>query len=183
MRPIHKPEDMVGIKMRTMSDKYIIAAFEALGASAVSVPYSELYTALSQSLVDGADNPFLNIYNSKHNEVATYLSETRNVFSVANLCVADVAYDALPDEWKQLFDETCVECLDIGCNTAIDKSAIEAREFLVANMKFNTLTDEEYDAFREATSSVWDMAKSDLGEEYWNQVMQEIDRIEKELDK
>lgn len=183
VRPIHKPEDMVGIKMRTMSDKYIIAAFEALGASAVSVPYSELYTALSQSLVDGADNPFLNIYNSKHNEVATYLSETRNVFSVANLCVADVAYDALPDEWKQLFDETCVECLDIGCNTAIDKSAIEAREFLVANMKFNTLTDEEYDAFREATSSVWDMAKSDLGEEYWNQVMQEIDRIEKELDK
>ena len=82
-----------------------------------------------------------------------------------------------------MFDETCVECLDIGCNTAIDKSAIEAREFLVANMKFNTLTDEEYDSFREATSSVWDMAKSDLGEEYWNQVMQEIDRIEKELDK
>ena len=46
VRPIHKPEDMVGIKMRTMSDKYIIAAFVALGASAVSVPYSELYTAL-----------------------------------------------------------------------------------------------------------------------------------------
>lgn len=183
VRPIHKPSDMVGIKMRTMSDKYIIASFEALGASAVSVPYSELYTALQQGLVDGADNPFLNIYNSKHNEVTTYLSETRNIFSVANLCVADVAYDALPSEWQTLFDEVCAECLDIGCNTAIDKSAIEAREFLTQNMVFNTLTDEEYDLFKEATAGVREMAKEEIGEEFWNSAMEEISRIESELGK
>ena len=183
VRPIHTPADMVGIKMRTMSDKYIIAAFEALGASAVNVAYSELYTALSQNLVDGADNPFLNIYNSRHHEVTKYLSETRNIFSVANLCVADNAYDQLPAEWQQIFDEVCAECQEIGCNTAIDTSAIEAREFLVENMEFNTLTEEEYDLFREATAGVREQAKADMGEEYWNEVMQEIERIEQELGK
>lgn len=183
IRPIYTPDDMKGIKMRTMSDKYIIAAFEACGASAMSVPYSELYTALQQGLVDGADNPYLNIYNSKHNEVTKYLSETKNIFSVANLCVANNAYEALPAEWQKLFDETCAECFDIGCNTAFDKSAVEAREYLTSHMQFNTLTDEQFKLFVDKTASVREMAKKELGDEVWNSIEAEIARIEKEQGK
>lgn len=181
VRPIEKPEDFNGIKMRTMSDKYIIGAFNALGASSIAIPYSELYTSLQQGLADGADNPYVNILNAKHYEVTKYLSEIRYIYCTTNLCVSDLAYSALPDEFKEIFDETCLECFEIAAANYKHPQTIAAIEFLSGEMEYNVLDEEQVKPFVDATANLRDDARDELGEERWNEVIMEIERIEEKL--
>jgi tripartite ATP-independent transporter DctP family solute receptor len=62
VRPIETPEDLAGIKLRTPPDPITVDIFEALGASPTPLPFSELYIALQQGVVDGQENPLMNIY-------------------------------------------------------------------------------------------------------------------------
>ena len=62
-RPINTPADMKGLKIRVVQSEMSINIINALGGSAVPMSYSDLYTALSQGVVDGQENPFMNIYS------------------------------------------------------------------------------------------------------------------------
>src|SRR4030042_1420305 len=74
VRPIFTPQDMKGLKVRVVQSEMSINILNALGASAVPMFYSELYTALSQGVVDGQENPFANIWDSKFFEVQKDMS-------------------------------------------------------------------------------------------------------------
>lgn len=182
-RPIYTPDDFKGVKMRTMSDPYIISAFESFGASSLNIPYSELYTSLDQGLADGADNPYANIYNAKHYEVAKYLSDTRCFYCCTNLCVAGNAYDALPDEWKVLFDEVCEECFEIAATNSTSTNTMEAMDFLKAHMEYNDISAEQMKLFEDATADLREKAAAEMGSDYYNRVCAEIERIKAELGK
>jgi len=85
-RPINKLEDLKGLKIRVMSDPIMIETFNTLGALATPIAYGELYSALKQGVVDGAENPFVAIYAMKFYEVAKYLSITNHFYDL-NLVV------------------------------------------------------------------------------------------------
>lgn len=72
--PITKPEDLAGLKLRTPPDSMTIDIFTALGANPTPLAFSELYIALQQGVVDGQENPLVNIYSSKLHEVQKYIS-------------------------------------------------------------------------------------------------------------
>ncbi|MGA1846539.1 DctP family TRAP transporter solute-binding subunit [Deferribacter abyssi] len=72
VRPIVKPEDAKGIKFRIMSSKVLEEQFKALNAIPVTMSFSEVYTALQQGVVDGAENPWSNYYTKKFYEVQKY---------------------------------------------------------------------------------------------------------------
>lgn len=73
-RPVRTPEDLNGMKIRVMSSPKMIELIETLGASPTSVPWGELYTALQQKMVDGAENNPPSFYTSRHFEVCKYFS-------------------------------------------------------------------------------------------------------------
>lgn len=183
VHPIYTPDDFKGVKMRTMTDPYVLGAFQAFGASCLNIAYSELYTSLDQGLADGADNPYANIYNAKHYEVTKYLSDTRCFYCCTNLCVSGAAYDALPDEWKTLFDEVCQECFEIAAKNSTSENTMEALNFLKENMEYNDITAEQMKLFEDATADLREQAAAEMGEETWNRITTEIDRIKQELGK
>ena len=88
-RPINTPADMKGLKIRVVQSEMSINIINALGGSAVPMSYSELYTALSQGVVDGQENPFMNIYASKFYEVQKFLSVTRHQYSTLPLIISE----------------------------------------------------------------------------------------------
>lgn len=183
VRPIYTPDDFKGVKMRTMTNPYVLGAFEAFGASCLNIPYAELYTSLDQGLADGADNPYANIYNAKHYEVTKYLSDTRCFYCCTNLCVSGAAYDALPDEWKAIFDEVCKECFEIAATNSTSENTKEALDFLKANMEYNDISDDQMKLFEDATADLREKAAAEMGEETWNRITAEVARIKTELGK
>jgi TRAP-type C4-dicarboxylate transport system substrate-binding protein len=78
-KPIEKPEDLKGMKIRTPENRMTISIFKALGANPAPLTYSELYLALSQGVFDGQENPITNIharnFTKSRNSSATYHNE------------------------------------------------------------------------------------------------------------
>jgi tripartite ATP-independent transporter DctP family solute receptor len=71
-RPIEKPSDLAGMKIRVMASATSIKMVEALGGAATPIPFGELYTALAQGVVDGAENNPPSFYLSRHYEVCKH---------------------------------------------------------------------------------------------------------------
>ena len=73
-KPIRSPDDLPGMKIRVQQSQTSIAMIQSMGGSATPISYGELYTALQQGVVDGAENNLPSFYRSRHYEVAPYLT-------------------------------------------------------------------------------------------------------------
>ena len=80
VRPIVKPEDLAGMKIRVPVSPMWTSLFQALGASPVSINFNEVYSALQTHIVDGQENPMIAIHSGKLYEVQKYLSLTRHMW-------------------------------------------------------------------------------------------------------
>src|SRR5919112_64651 len=80
-RPIHKMEDIQGLKIRTILNPLYIDMLNTLGANAVPMPFTELYTALETRTVDGQENPYSTVEASKFYEVQKYFSNTKHIYN------------------------------------------------------------------------------------------------------
>ena len=104
-RPVARLEDLSGIKLRVMQNNVYLDSFKLLGANAVPLPFSELFSALETNTVDGQENPFNTILSSKFYEVQKYLSITNHVYSPWVVLVSKKWWDQLSkDEHKVLLD-------------------------------------------------------------------------------
>jgi tripartite ATP-independent transporter DctP family solute receptor len=101
IRVIKTPEDLKGLKIRTMENEIHAAYFRALGANAVPIPGPEIYNALQQKVVDGQENPYINIWNFKWYEVQKYCSETGHLYSPAVIVFSKQTWDKLPADIQQ----------------------------------------------------------------------------------
>ena len=80
-RPITKPEDLEGLKIRVIPNPVFLETFKAFKANPVPMPFAELYGALEAKAVDGQENPFAVILSNKFYEVQKYVSATNHVYA------------------------------------------------------------------------------------------------------
>lgn len=104
VRPIHSPEDLRGIKLRTPRSIWRVKLFQALGANPTPMAYSEVFVALQTGVMDGQENPLVQIQSSRFHEVQDYLSLTGHVYSPAYV-VGGAAWSRLPEEVRQILSE------------------------------------------------------------------------------
>ncbi|MGH8430468.1 MAG: DctP family TRAP transporter solute-binding subunit, partial [Solimonas sp.] len=94
-RPVAKMEALDGIKLRVMQNEVFLNSFKTLGANAIPLPFSELFSALETKAVDGQENPFNTTLSSKFYEVQKYLSVTNHVYSPWIVLVSKKWWDGL----------------------------------------------------------------------------------------
>lgn len=104
-RPINLPDDMKGLKMRTMENPVHIQAYKGFGIIPTPMAFSEVFTALQQGTVDGQENPLSVIVSNKFEQVQKHLSLTGHVYSPGIFLMNKAAFDKLPDADKQHFLE------------------------------------------------------------------------------
>lgn len=163
--PIKKPEDLKGIKLRTMENPLHLAFFKMLGANPTPMSFGELYTALQQGTVDGQENPVALVYTSKFYEVQKFYSLTGHVYSATMLVANDDFFAKMPpDLWK------IVE--DAGRRYVVEQrklAEVQELEFLEElkrqGLQINELTPEEKQLFIDATLPVYDQFKDVIGQE------------------
>ena len=112
VRPINKPEDLNGLKIRSMTAPVMIETIRALGANPVPVAWAETYLALQQGVADGQENPHVNTYGAKLYEVQKYVSMTGHVYTAHVLLINDKFYQGLPADMQKLFVTTAKEVID-----------------------------------------------------------------------
>lgn len=100
-RPIAKLEDLADVKLRVMQNNVFLDSFKALGANAVPLPFSELFTALETRAVDGQENPFNTVLSSKFYEVQKYLTISNHVYSPWIVTVSKKWWDTLTPAEKR----------------------------------------------------------------------------------
>lgn len=97
-RPITKPEDLAGLKIRVTPDKVRLETFRVLGAEPAPLAFGELYSALQQGVFDAQENPLSIIYGSSFFEVQKYLSLTGHVWGAACLVVSKPVWNRIGKE-------------------------------------------------------------------------------------
>ncbi len=102
--PIVLPKDCKGLKFRIMSSRVLAAQFKALGASPQVLPFSEVYSALEQGVVDGCENPWSNLYTKKFYEVAPYTTESYHGYLGYVLVTNAKFWDSLPPKIRKILD-------------------------------------------------------------------------------
>ena len=154
---VHTPADMKGLKIRTMENEYHMAHFNALGANAIPMAFSEVFTALQQGAIDGQENPYINIYTQGMHEVQGYVIETAHIFDVIPLLISKTSYDALPDDYREIFDEICADSVPEEWEAAKEANDMYKQKIIEnGHCQIIELTPEERQAFRDAAQPVYD---------------------------
>ncbi|MEY4749551.1 MAG: hypothetical protein RIQ60_1765 [Pseudomonadota bacterium] len=152
-KAISKPEDMKGMKMRTPPDAVTVDIMQSLGAEAQQIKFAELYVALQQGVVDGQENPLMNISASKLYEVNKYISLTGHKYEMTPFLMSKRSWDKLSDADKKALQEAATEA------TALQrKLSQEADDKLIAELKAKGVQINVADkaAFEKATEKVDD---------------------------
>lgn len=102
-RPLVKPSDAEGLKFRIMSSKVLEEQFKVIGANPQVLPFSEVYSALQQGVVDGQENTLSNIYTKKFHEVQSYLTISNHGYLGYLLVTNKIFMNKLPDDLKEIF--------------------------------------------------------------------------------
>lgn len=173
---VHTPDDLKGVKIRVMPDPIQTATWEALGCAVTPVPYSELYTALQQKMVDAQENPPSNIVSSKVYELQSYMVMTNHNFTVTIPAASPVLWNKLSEGDKALIREVMIEAQNAGrAKTA------ELAEGFISQMEADggtqviRLTNEELMAFQEKVKGVWPKVEEQMGSEAYNQLIQFVE--------
>ena len=104
-RPVTKPVDLKGMKIRVPPEFHLQALFESLGAVVTQIAWPEVYMALAQKVVDGQENPLNAIYYAKFYEVQKQVALTRHAYSCLIPIVSTKTWAKLNAEQKQILKE------------------------------------------------------------------------------
>lgn len=160
-REVHTPKDMAGLKVRVMENPLHISHFNALGASAIPMAFSEVFTALQQGAIDGQENPWSNIFASRFYEVQDYVIKTGHIYDVLPMLYSEVLWNNLTPEQQKLIREAAAESNIY--QRELCYSDEDATEKKVRDLGRNTiieLTPEERQAFFDATAKVYEEASA-----------------------
>jgi tripartite ATP-independent transporter DctP family solute receptor len=113
-RPINTPEDLRGLKMRTMENPIHIEAYRQLGIQPTPMAFTEVFTALQQGTVDGQENPLTVIQSAKLDQVQKNLSLTGHVYSPAIILMNKTQWDRLSAADREAFLASAREAVKVN---------------------------------------------------------------------
>jgi tripartite ATP-independent transporter DctP family solute receptor len=172
--PVTKLEDIKGLKIRTIQSPIPVELFNALGANAVPLPYTELYTALETGTVDGQENPSANIINAKFYEVQKYMTLTRHQYNPQIVLVSKKFWDGLNDEEKAVLQQAAVEARDFQRKVSREQDAAALEEIRKTGMEVSELSPEETQKLRDAVKPMIEKFSADIGQETVEALFKEI---------
>ena len=130
-RPIHSPEDLEGLKIRTLESATQVKMVNSLGGSATPIAWGELYTALQQGVVDGAENNPPSFYTSRHYEVCKFYSLDEHTGLPDVLLVSTIVWDRLSSEqqsWVQQAADESAEYQKLLWKAATEEALQKVQE-------------------------------------------------------
>lgn len=135
-----------------MTDKYHIAYWNALGAAATPMQFTEVFMGLQQGTIDGEENPYMNIVGNNMQEVQKYIVETNHIGHVIIFFMNYDLYNSLPSDVRRLVDECAAAATAYG-NAKADASIKQYKQTCIdAGAQIITLEPSVIDEIRKKVS-------------------------------
>lgn len=163
LRPVRTPQDLAGLKIRTMENPIHLRAFEALGAAPTPMSFAELFTALQQGVVDAQENPIVVISVSRFSEVQDHLTLSGHLYSPAIIIMSQSRWDSLSEEEQGWFMEAARASVEVtrGRVTELEETGVD--QLREAGMEVVTEIDRA--AFEAAVQPAYEAYTQTYGEE------------------
>jgi C4-dicarboxylate-binding protein DctP len=164
--PLRTPADAKGLKFRIMSSDVLEAQFKDVGANPQKLAFAEVYQALQSGVVDGAENPWSNIYTKKFYEVQKYITESDH--GVLDYMVVTNAkwWNGLPADVKKGLSQAMTESIAYGNKIALTEDENYRAEVIAADKaKVIKLTKAEKEQWRNAMKPVWTQFEGEIGKD------------------
>jgi tripartite ATP-independent transporter DctP family solute receptor len=158
VRPIVKPDDLKGIKLRVPGGVWRVKMFKAYGGNPSPMPLAEVYSALQSGVMDGQENPFPQIASAKFHEVQKFLSLSGHVYTPAYLVVGEDVWKRLPQDVQTTLSKIAWEMGDFARSEGerLDK---ELMGKVAPPMKANEV---DKDAFIKASATIYEDVGKDV---------------------
>ncbi len=161
--PVEKPEDLKGLKLRTMESPLQTDSFKEYGANASPFAFGELYTALQQGTYDAMENPISLIYTNKFYEVQNYLTLSNHFYAPTILAMNKDFFDGLPEDLQVLVEKASEDYRDSQRKLATEQDAEWIELIKEEGMQVNELTEEQLEVFKEASEPIYEKYRDKIG--------------------
>jgi tripartite ATP-independent transporter DctP family solute receptor len=176
-RPVQKFEDFEGIKLRVMQNNVFLESFRTLGANAVPMPFSELFTALETKTVDGQENPYNTILSSKFYEVQKYLSVTNHVYSPWIVTVSKKWWDQLSRDEQKILRDAAVISRDFERKDTREEAGKALADLKGKGMQINELSPAETARMRDKLTAVNATIATNVGMDLWTETQAALAKL------
>lgn len=159
-KPVRRPDEVRGLKLRLPENKPWVKIWESLGALPVVVAFPEVYMALKTGVAEAQENPPESIWSYKFYEAQKYLIATRHVYSAAKYQISKKWFDTLKPEQQQLILQAWKEATDYA-----NKLSVDADKKFIQDLqgKGMTLIEPDVAAFQKAVQP----ALAELNKTLW----------------
>jgi tripartite ATP-independent transporter DctP family solute receptor len=176
-RPITKMEDLDGVKLRVMQNNVFLNSFKTLGANAIPMSFSELFSALETKTVDGQENPFNTILSSKFYEVQKYMTVTNHVYSPWIVLVSKKWWDQLSKDEQKILNDAARASRDFERKDTRDEAAQAMANLKAKGMQVNELSAAESTRMRNKLDTIYAQIGTEVGMDLWNEAQAELVKI------
>jgi tripartite ATP-independent transporter DctP family solute receptor len=166
---IHTPEDLSGMKMRTMENEVHIAAWREIGANPSPLAFSELFTALQQGTFDAQEGPINLFYDMKFNEVQKNISKTNHLYGAWVLLMNPDVLASMSDEDRAIFLQAVAESTADQRRLAVEADA--NAEAAMTEVTFTSLSAEELAQFSGKMTPIYDLVRERIGADLVDRVI------------
>ena len=168
-RPVTAPNDVEGVKFRTMQNPVFIGMFSSLGGNPTPMAWSETFTAAQQGTIDGLEIPLAVIAANNYPEVTKYLSLTKHTYSALGIIVSERTFGKLSAEEQAAFKAATSAAIEKQRAQVAEASAALIEQLKAAGMTVNDIEDPA--AFRKQVLPVYDEFKGAIGEELFDKAL------------
>jgi len=151
-KPVHKPEDLKGLKIRVMKSEMGLKMIEAMGGSPTPIDWGELYTSLQQGVVDGAENNPPSFVTARHYETCKYYSLDEHLRLPDVLLISTAVWNKLSPEHQQILTDSAQESAEYQRKLWVE---MEQASLAKAKEAGVTIIVPDKEPFRKSVEALW----------------------------
>jgi tripartite ATP-independent transporter DctP family solute receptor len=165
LRPVHKPKDLAGMRIRVLPSKIQARTFELLGAVPLMWDLTEAIEAIKAAKIDAQENPFANTVTYGVHKFHRFHTVSNHFYISRPIFVHRPTFDAYPHELQDAFREAATDAIAFQRGLAIEEDQQAKRAILDAGCEIITLRPEEHEAFVAAVKPIYGEARAQYGKE------------------
>jgi C4-dicarboxylate-binding protein DctP len=178
-KPIRKPEDFAGMKVRVMESPILIAQYKQVKANPIPIDFAETYNALQQGVVEAQENPLVSIVNMKFYEVQKYTMLSNHGFLGYAFLFSKKVYDGLPADVQKVLQDTARELASFERQDTARREGGYVERIKKGGSQVIEFTGQERQGFEKAFLPVHKQFEKVVGEELLKEAYAHIDRLRK----